>query len=434
MKYNFIENFKFVLFGMQTNRWINTDFNVVGQFSGLPYLGSQLSRIGQRLASSENFFSRLKQRLQQTCILISRETLPRPSVEMNLEDIRCRVQVTFDQHISAFSRKFLEKHCRLSLDELHLIWGEEFFSKGIPKRLLIRLLENTIKHLKTQLSKQCGQRHSSQQFSSIPEIVINGVNGTYRPLNKDFDVTFPVQQFYKRPPVGRKVFWDLNSISNTTRFVLETEVNDIFRLGPKRKQRLVSKNAHLIRYLPDAEDRQWLKSECLLDQNNADSRILLLSFEQVRDLPNVCKLYRKFKDPDLLADVKSFTVPEFMVKKIRLIFIRIQIKSDGAITTVPIKSLDEKENLSEKSLSNAESTPPYNSSSLPSSVTSQISSSSLLKTNECSSTSHLNVNKEITHTPAKSTQGYSLFNLSHLVFGAHLTNSSDPNCGQQLPL
>ncbi|XP_036335953.1 uncharacterized protein LOC118746231 [Rhagoletis pomonella] len=129
----------------------------------------------------------------------------------------------------------------------------------------------------------------------------------------------------------RQIFWNTAHISTTTKFVLDVQANQAFGFGTDGKERLASKHPELIRYLPDNEDRDWLSSQNVIAAQNRNSRFLFLIHEEVCRLKQTHETYRNKPNIDLNV-MNTFTVPEFMIQKMKLFFVDLNIKSRGLIT------------------------------------------------------------------------------------------------------
>ena len=142
-------------------------------------------------------------------------------------------------------------------------------------------------------------------------------------------ITVQTQQPQTHP--RRQIFWNTAHISTNTKFVLDVQANQAFGFSTEGKERLASKHPELIRYLPDNEDRDWLINQQIIPQQNRNSRFLFLIYDEV------CRLYQthenyKNKSTIDLSVMMTFTVPEFMIQKMKVFFVDLNIKSRGLIT------------------------------------------------------------------------------------------------------
>lgn len=128
----------------------------------------------------------------------------------------------------------------------------------------------------------------------------------------------------------RQIFWNTANISTATQFVLDVQANQAFGFN-EGKERLASKHPELIRYLPDNQDREWLISQNLISQQSRTSRFLFLIFDEVCRLYQTHDIYKSRPNIDLSLMVK-FNVPEFMIQKMEIFFVDLNIKSRGLIT------------------------------------------------------------------------------------------------------
>lgn len=132
-------------------------------------------------------------------------------------------------------------------------------------------------------------------------------------------------------PVRRQIFWNTAQISTSTKFVLDVQANLAFGFGTDGKERLASKHPELIRYLPDAEDREWLATRGIIPAENRSSRFLFLIYDEVCRLQQTHDLYRHKTNIDLSMMI-TFNVTEAMIHKMKLFFVDLNIKSRGLIT------------------------------------------------------------------------------------------------------
>lgn len=129
----------------------------------------------------------------------------------------------------------------------------------------------------------------------------------------------------------RQIFWNTANISTSTKFILDVQANQAFGFGTEGKERLASKHPELIRYLPDTEDRDWLINQQIIPQQNRNSRFLFLIYDEVCRLYQTHDVYKNKASIDLSL-MMTFTVPEFMIQKMKIFFVDLNIKSRGLIT------------------------------------------------------------------------------------------------------
>ncbi|KAH8365960.1 hypothetical protein KR093_007675, partial [Drosophila rubida] len=136
-------------------------------------------------------------------------------------------------------------------------------------------------------------------------------------------------------PVRRQIFWNTAQITTSTKFVLDVQANLAFGFSIDGKElggaRLASKHPEIIRYLPDAEDREWLSARGIIPAENRSSRFLFLIYDEVCRLQQTHELYRHKANIDL-SMMLTFTVTEPMIQKMKLFFVDLNIKSRGLIT------------------------------------------------------------------------------------------------------
>uniref|UniRef100_A0A1B0FBZ3 Uncharacterized protein n=1 Tax=Glossina morsitans morsitans TaxID=37546 RepID=A0A1B0FBZ3_GLOMM len=138
------------------------------------------------------------------------------------------------------------------------------------------------------------------------------------------------QQKVTSQPTRRQIFWNTAHISTTTKFVLDVQANQAFGFGTDGKERLASKHPELIRYLPDHEDRDWLVSQQIIPQQNRNSRFLFLIYDEVCRLYQTHDIYRSKPNIDLSL-MMTFSVADFIIQKMKVFFVDLNIKSRGLI-------------------------------------------------------------------------------------------------------
>lgn len=229
----------------------------------------------------------------------------------------------------------------------------------------------------------------------------------------------PNQQSHPR----RQIFWNTAHISTTTKFVLDVQANQAFGFGTEGKERLASKHPELIRYLPDTEDRDWLISQQIIPQQNRNSRFLFLIYDEVCRLYHSHDVYRSKPSVDLSV-MMTFTVPDFMIKKMKLFFVDLNIKSRGLITnsySMSTSTLQHPTQQSNSHLRNAllSGTPHTLTSSI-------ITTSNVVASSESTSSSLIGSSSNITSTEPLQQQKSKSSNLSssHATLTALLNNSS----------
>ncbi|XP_068142739.1 alpha-protein kinase 1 [Drosophila tropicalis] len=189
--------------------------------------------------------------------------------------------------------------------------------------------------LLSQQQQQQQQHHQQQQHQNQQQHSL----GQSLPLQQQQSQQQPTQRSLVTPivggtlptPVRRQIFWNTAQISTTTKFVLDVQANLAFGFGTDGKERLASKHPELIRYLPDAEDRDWLASRGIISSENRSSRFLFLIYDEVCRLQQSHDLYRHKTNIDL-SMMLTFSVTEAMIHKMKLFFVDLNIKSRGLIT------------------------------------------------------------------------------------------------------
>lgn len=141
---------------------------------------------------------------------------------------------------------------------------------------------------------------------------------------------YPSNQRYPIQHSRRQIFWNTANISTETRFLLDVQANQAFGFGTDGRERLASKHPELIRYLPDGQDRDWLVQQKIIPEQNRNSRFLFLIYDEVMKLGQ-SELYRNRENLNLQI-LHAFKIPNFIIQKMKIFFIDLNIKSRGLIT------------------------------------------------------------------------------------------------------
>lgn len=121
-----------------------------------------------------------------------------------------------------------------------------------------------------------------------------------------------------------EVLWDVGSITSETLFIFDFKANKA--LGCFERDRLLT-NQHpeLIRYLLDAQDKDWLIQNRILSPTYRGFRILLLVLDEVHKIAQSDQ-YRKRVNMRF-NELSGFKVPGFVLHKMRSFFNELSEKS-----------------------------------------------------------------------------------------------------------
>ncbi|KAM7358924.1 uncharacterized protein ACRADG_003709 isoform 2-T3 [Cochliomyia hominivorax] len=296
---------------------------------------------------------------------------------------------------------------------------------------------DTIKSTLTQNLHNNGATFVSQQHPTLQQHqTTNAVESTQQPQQQQSQQAPPQQQILHP---RRQIFWNTANISTTTKFILDVQANQAFGFGTEGKERLASKHPELIRYLPDSEDRDWLVNQQIIPQQNRNSRFLFLIYDEVRRLYQTHDVYKNKSSIDLSV-MMTFTVPDFMIQKMKLFFVDLNIKSRGLITNsysiaapTPSSTIQQTQEQPNSHLRNALLLGTQQSSSSSSSnnttKTTNMATTSDLTSSTAASTSSSASSSSITSTESLLYQKSKASNLSssHATLTALLNNSSSAN-------
>lgn len=134
----------------------------------------------------------------------------------------------------------------------------------------------------------------------------------------------PAPNFQIKTITGPKpVVWNLGSLTSETLFIFDFKANRA--VGYFDRERLMNKHPELIRYLTDHQDKDWLIQQRLLSPSQRTYRIILFVLDEVVKIANSDE-YRS--RPNLkLNELTGFKVPEFMLQKMKNVFLRLSGKN-----------------------------------------------------------------------------------------------------------
>lgn len=131
----------------------------------------------------------------------------------------------------------------------------------------------------------------------------------------------------------KQVYWNVAQLNADTRFVLDFKANRALGFADSSKERLASKHPELIRYLPDAVDKEWLFQQQIISAANKNNRFLLLVHGEVVKVArsDAYKATAKFNELD------SFRIPEFMLQKMKIFFTELSLRSQTFVVHPPVQ-------------------------------------------------------------------------------------------------
>uniref|UniRef100_A0A1I8N4U2 Uncharacterized protein n=1 Tax=Musca domestica TaxID=7370 RepID=A0A1I8N4U2_MUSDO len=202
----------------------------------------------------------------------------------------------------------------------------EIQKRFFPDNMLIKATNSSQQQTPTQMLPVVGTLIQSQ-----PTAFVQQQGQQQQPLQQQQQLQKLQPNIVNQQP-RRQIFWNTAHISTSTKFVLDVQANQAFGFGTEGKERrLASKHPELIRYLPDNEDRDWLVTQQIIPQPNRNSRFLFLIYDEVCRLYQTHEAYKNKTSIDLSV-MMTFTVPEFMIQKMKIFFVDLNIKSRGLIT------------------------------------------------------------------------------------------------------
>lgn len=131
----------------------------------------------------------------------------------------------------------------------------------------------------------------------------------------------------------KQVYWNVCQLNSDTRFVLDFKANRALGFADSSKERLASKHPELIRYLPDAVDKEWLFQQQIISAANKNNRFLLLVHCEV------LKVARSdaYKSTAKIGELDSFRIPDFMLQKMKIFFTELSLRSQTFVVH-PVQS------------------------------------------------------------------------------------------------
>ncbi|KAL9910690.1 uncharacterized protein ACN427_005235 isoform 1-T1 [Glossina fuscipes fuscipes] len=321
------------------------------------------------------------QKLRQRYNCSSSNSTAAESAMRSLELVRIAVQSSFDKEIDELIKKFVENYFKPAYKNIKENLGQGSVSEDAFQKMSCALLENAKSQYKIYRFKPQNalatvspqllpydnnnlriatkrpaptkpavaviemqkrffpdemiiQQPQQQITNIVPSTSqISAVQNSNSNNQQQSNSNGIVQQQKLMPmsqPTRRQIFWNTAHISTTTKFVLDVQANQAFGFGTDGKERLASKHPELIRYLPDHEDRDWLVSQQIIPQQNRNSRFLFLIYDEVCRLYQTHEIYRSKPNIDLSL-MMTFSVADFIIQKMKVFFVDLNIKSRGLI-------------------------------------------------------------------------------------------------------
>lgn len=281
---------------------------------------------------ANNVFNQLKKRFD------NKESVPNKgeAVMRALELLRINIQSAFDKEIDVIVKKFTELYFDTAFKNIKENLGEHGISEDVLQRMTCALLENSKMQYNAKIKSNSTLKHPRQeigekrQYSDTTEMV---------PIKRELTIkkedmtanTAPHAEVNKLVPTKpRQIFWNTGCINIETRFILDIQANQAFGFGNDGKERLASKHPELIRYLPDSADREWLVDQKVIPSQHKNFRFLFLLYDEVMKL-GLSEKYCQ-KDNLNLSILHYFRIPKFMIDKMHVFFIDLNIKSKGLIS------------------------------------------------------------------------------------------------------
>ncbi|XP_055911904.1 deoxynucleotidyltransferase terminal-interacting protein 1 [Eupeodes corollae] len=327
---------------------------------------------------AENVLGRLKQRLGSH---VSGRKSSSDAAMRSLELLRITIQIAFDKEVDAIAKKFIDMYFKPAFKNIKENLGDHAVTEEMGQKMICALLENSKTQYNPHRNKPTATisqvplipvQISTDQSNTKPESSTQTTMAVKRaapkpsilespgqtPKKPTISSTAPAagqqqpsqpnqpaslvqqqqlpqqQQQPNRPPTvappRRQIFWNTAAISTETNFVLDVQANQAFGFGTDGKERLASKHPELIRYLPDGQDRDWLVEQKIIPAQNRNSRFLFLIHDEVKTLGETA-LYKDRENLNL-SILHIFKIPNFIIQKMKLFFIDLNIKSRGLIT------------------------------------------------------------------------------------------------------
>lgn len=134
----------------------------------------------------------------------------------------------------------------------------------------------------------------------------------------------PASNFQIKTITGPKpIVWNIATLTPDTLFIFDFKANRA--LGYFDRERLINQHPELIRYLTDAQDKDWLIQQRLLSPSHRTYRILLFVLDEVSKIAHT-DAYR-LRPNSKLNELTGFKVPEFMLQKMRNVFMKLSEKN-----------------------------------------------------------------------------------------------------------
>ncbi|KAL5277384.1 hypothetical protein ACFFRR_002555 [Megaselia abdita] len=279
---------------------------------------------------ANNVFNQLRKRFD------NKESVPNKgeAVMRALELLRINIQSAFDKEIDVIVKKFTELYFDTAFKNIKENLGEHGISEDVLQRMTCALLENSKIQYNAKIKSNTTPKCSVGEKRPYPE-PIEMVPIKKEMVIKKEEISSPsttphveVNKLVTTKP--RQIFWNTGCINVETRFILDIQANQAFGFGNDGKERLASKHPELIRYLPDGADRDWLVEQKVIPSQHKNFRFLFLLYDEVMKLGMSEKYCQK--DNLNLGILHYFRIPKFMIDKMHVFFIDLNIKSKGLIS------------------------------------------------------------------------------------------------------
>ncbi|XP_039292651.1 deoxynucleotidyltransferase terminal-interacting protein 1 isoform X2 [Nilaparvata lugens] len=245
----------------------------------------------------------------------------------SLDILRQNLQTAINKEIDCILKKYLEKFFKPAVENIRGNLGMGSVTEEHMREVCRAMLDEAkLIYSSTSLSRGSSP-FSDSETASLIGYTSSPLFRKRKESDTDSDASNSIRR--KRAPIKDK--WDPARITKNTLFIMSQRANKVLGLG-KMRGRLLMKHPDLFKYCGDGEDRDWLKCNNLAPPMPLSCPPYIMLLDEIRALTESDE-YRD--SPNLvIAELKGFELPEFILAKIRLYMSQFRSKSNSSLTDI----------------------------------------------------------------------------------------------------
>ncbi|RZF35533.1 hypothetical protein LSTR_LSTR010224 [Laodelphax striatellus] len=249
----------------------------------------------------------------------------------SLDILRQNLQTSINKEIDSILKKYLEKFFKPAVENIRGNLGMGSVTEEHIREVCRAMLDEAkLIYSSTSLSRGSSPFSDSETASLIGYGCANTSSPLFR-KRKESDTDSDASNSIRRKRAPYKDKWDPSRITKDTLFIMGQRANKVLGLGNMRG-RLLIKHPELFKYSGDLEDRDWLQNQKLHVVSLSHGNPYIMLYDEIKALTDSDE-YRD--SPNLvIAELKGFEVPEFMLKKIRSYMRQFCSKSSVSLTDI----------------------------------------------------------------------------------------------------